>query len=194
MKLLLKVQGIMVQFNYSSNLLKLRGEFMEFRKAVASDIGAIMKIIKEAQDYFKENSIDQWQNNYPNIDTIEEDVKNGYGYVLEENGEIIGTVALSFDGEKTYDIIYEGEWLSKGEYGVIHRMAVSNSYKGRGLSSIIMKDVEEICLGRNIHSIKIDTHLENISMQRLIKKNNFKYCGIIYLDDGSERLAFEKIF
>ncbi len=170
------------------------GGRMEFRNAAASDIDGIMKNIKQAQAYFKENGVNQWQNNYPNNETIKNDIEKGYGYVLEDNGEIIGTVAVSFDGEKTYDVIYDGEWLSNGEYAVIHRMAVGNAYKGRGLSSVLIKYIENICLDKGVHSIKIDTHNENISMQRVIKKNNFKYCGIIYVEDKSARLAFEKIF
>lgn len=167
---------------------------MIFRKAIESDINGIMKIIKQAQDYFKENEIDQWQNNYPNTETTKDDIKSGYAYVLEDSGQIIGTVAVSFDGEKTYDIIYDGKWLSNDEYAVIHRMAVDNNYKGKGLSSVIIKNVEDVCLVKGVHSIKIDTHDDNNPMQRLIKKNNFKYCGIIYLDDKSKRIAFEKIF
>ena len=30
-------------------------------------------------------------------------------------------------------------------------------------------------------------------MQRLLEKSGFKYCGIILLEDNSERIAFEKI-
>ncbi len=167
---------------------------MEFRKATETDIEGIMKIIKQAQDYFKENGVNQWQNNYPNIETITDDIKNNYGYVLTENNHIIGTAAVSFDGEKTYQIIHDGQWLSDGEYAVIHRMAVDSAYKGRGLSSIIINNIEKMCMDRGIHSIKIDTHKENISMQNAIKKNNFKYCGIIYVQDNAERIAFEKIF
>lgn len=167
---------------------------MIFRKANESDIIDIMKVIKQAQDYFKENGIDQWQNNYPNTETISDDIKNKYAYVLEDNGQIIGTVAVSFEGEKTYDIIYDGQWLSNDEYAVIHRMAVDNNYKGEGLSSVIIKHIEDICLKKGVHSIKIDTHDENKSMQRVIKKNNFKYCGIIYVDDKEPRMAFEKLF
>ena len=167
---------------------------MEFRKAAASDVEDIMKIIKQAQAYFKENCVNQWQNNYPNNETIKNDIEKGYGYVLEDNGEIIGTVAVCFNGEKTYDIIYGGEWISSGEYAVIHRMAVDNAYKGAGLSSVIIKHIENICLDKGVHSIKIDTHSENTSMQRVIKKNNFKYCGIIYVEDKSSRVAVEKIF
>ena len=29
-------------------------------------------------------------------------------------------------------------------------------------------------------------------MQHLLDKNGFTYCGIIYLDDGTERLAYQK--
>ncbi len=166
---------------------------MEFRKAKESDIDSIMNIIKQAQDYFKESGIDQWQNNYPNIETIKNDIEKGYGYVLVNDGEVVGTVAVSFDGERTYENIYEGNWISNLDYAVVHRLAIDNRYKGQGLASVIMKSIEEMCLKRNVHSIRIDTHQDNKSMQRLIEKNGFKYCGIIYLADTSKRLAYEKL-
>ena len=53
---------------------------------------------------------------------------------------------------------------------------------------------QRVCLENNIHSIKIDTHKENLSMQKLLKKNNFSYCGIIYLESKAPRVAFEKLF
>ena len=166
---------------------------MDFRKAVKSDINRIMDIIKQAQDYFREKGIDQWQNNYPNYEVIRNDIEKGYGYVLLKEGKIIGTVAVSFDGEKTYDKIYDGKWISNLDYAVIHRLAIDSNYKGQGLASVIINNIEKICLTRNIHSIRIDTHEDNKSMQRLIDKNGFKYCGIIYLADGSKRLAYEKL-
>lgn len=166
---------------------------MEFRKAVESDIDRIMDIIRQAQAYFKKEGIDQWQNNYPNDEVIRDDIENGYGYVLLKEGEIVGTVAVSFDGEKTYNKIYGGKWLSNLPYAVIHRLAIDSNFKGQGLASVIIKNIEKMCLNRDIHSIRIDTHEDNKSMQRLIEKNGFQYCGIIYLEDNSERLAFEKL-
>ena len=41
-------------------------------------------------------------------------------------------------------------------------------------------------------NLKIDTHENNVVMQNLLKKNGFTYCGRIYVDDGGERLAFQK--
>lgn len=166
---------------------------MEFRKSVEADISNIMNIIKQAQAYFKEQGINQWQNDYPNSEVIGEDIANKYSYVLLKDKKILATAAISFDGEKTYEAIYEGKWISNNEYAVIHRIAVDNSYKGFGLSSEIIKNVEKLCLNNGVHSIKVDTHEENISMQKLLGKNQFKYCGIIYLEDGSKRIAFEKM-
>lgn len=166
---------------------------MKFRKAVESDIKEIISIINQAQIHFKECRIDQWQDNYPNIETIKKDIFNNYSYILSKDGIIVATVAISFQGEKTYETIYDGQWSSNDEYAVIHRLAVHEKYKGLGLSNKIIKNIEKMTLEKNIHSIKVDTHKDNISMKQVLIKNNFKYCGIIYLEDRSERIAFEKI-
>lgn len=165
---------------------------MEFRRSQVKDIDKIMTIIKQAQNYFKENNIDQWQNNYPNAEVINDDINKKYSYVLLKDNEIVATAAISFDGEKTYDTIYEGQWKTFNKYAVVHRIAVDNNLKGCGFAGMIMKEVEKLCIKNHVHSIKIDTHADNKSMQNLIKKSGFEYCGIIYLEDGNKRIAFEK--
>ncbi|MEL1135019.1 GNAT family N-acetyltransferase [Desulfitobacterium sp. THU1] len=166
---------------------------MEFRRAAFADINSIMKIIEQAQAYFKEAGINQWQNNYPNAEIIAEDIDNNHSYVLVNDGNVVATAAVSFDGEATYDIIYQGQWLSDHDYAVIHRLAVDDVYKGQGVSSLVINSVEQLCRNRGVESIKVDTHEGNIAMQKLLRKNKFQYCGIIYLKDGNKRIAFEKI-
>lgn len=166
---------------------------MDFRHTVKEDIEDILLIIKQAQAALKEAGIDQWQNNYPNYETISRDVDNKESYVLLEENNIVATTALSFQGEKTYQNIYDGRWISEGDYAVIHRIAVNHNCKGSGLASKMIHYVEKICLDKGVTSIKVDTHEKNLSMQRLLEKNKFQYCGIIYLEDGSKRVAFEKI-
>ena len=166
---------------------------MEFRKAVPSDLTRIMEIIKDAQLYLKELGIDQWQNQYPSEETILTDMQNGHGYVLLDEENIIATVAISFDGEPTYEHIYGGAWLSNQDYAVIHRLAVRKTSKGNGLSTDIMKLTEELCKECSITSIKIDTHEQNLGMQHILKKIGYTYCGVIYVEDGTKRLAYEKL-
>lgn len=166
---------------------------MEFRKTLEKDVDSVMEIIKQSQQYFKEQGIDQWQNGYPNSDVIKNDISNDHSFVLLKDKKIVATTALSFDGEETYNEIYEGKWLSNEDYAVIHRIAVDTSHKGSGLAGDIIKEVEKKCSGNGIKSIKVDTHEENKSMQKLLLKNGFDYCGVIYLEDGDKRIAFEKL-
>lgn len=167
---------------------------MLFRKSEKKDVKIIMEIINEAKEYFRENGIDQWQNGYPNEESILGDIAEGENYVLlNETGEILASCAVSFRGEKNYLIIERGKWKTENPYAVVHRVAVRNSLKGKGLSVILMEEAEKMCRERNIKSIRIDTHEDNKSMQKLILKCGFEYCGIIYVADGTERLAYEKI-
>lgn len=166
---------------------------MKLRKSKKDDLKYIIEIINEAKELLKESKIDQWQQGYPNEEVILRDIENQYSYVLEDNNKIIGTVALSFDKEKTYDLIYAGKWISNGEYAVIHRIATSRRYNIKGAGTEIIKSIEKICKDKGIKNIKIDTHEKNLVMQKLLNKNDFKYCGVIYLEDKAKRVAFEKV-
>jgi len=166
---------------------------MEIRKSAADDIGAIMKIIEQAQANFKKAGIDQWQDGYPNRGSIERDIENEESYVLIKDGEIAATGVVSFRKEEAYTRIYEGQWLSAGGYAVIHRVAVTNRYKGRRLSSAFMELAERLCRERGLRSVRADTHEQNLPMQTVLKNNGFQYCGVVYLGSGAKRLAFEKV-
>lgn len=170
------------------------GHHMEFRKTTPEDIPGIMRIIRQAQEYMKEQGIDQWQNNYPSETVFAEDIVHDYSYVMEEDGKIIGTMAVIFDGEPDYDKIYDGAWKTVGKpYAAIHRVAVDAQMKGRGIAGAMLLEAEKMCRVRGVGSMKNDTHRDNHSMQRMLRKNGFEYCGIIYLEDGEERIAFEKL-
>ena len=166
---------------------------MEFRQAKISDLDQIVEIIELSKKYLKETKVDQWQNGYPAKEDLRRDIESGNSYVLTNKNEIVATTVISLDGESTYNSIFNGEWITNTEYIVMHRVAVHDKYKGKGIFKELIKEAESLALNKGIFSIKIDTHRDNISMQRAVVKNNFKICGIIYLEDVSERIAFEKV-
>ena len=166
---------------------------MEFRQAKISDLDQIMVIIELSKKYLKETQVDQWQDGYPAKEDLRRDIESGNSYVLTNKDEIVATTVISLDGESTYNSIFNGEWITNEEYIVMHRVAVHDKYKGKGIFKELIKEAESLALNKGISSIKIDTHRDNISMQRAVVKNDFQKCGIIYLEDGSERIAFEKV-
>lgn len=159
---------------------------MLIRNTTTSDIEAVMQIYAGARQFMREcGNANQWGNSHPARELIESDVINKSGYVVEENGEIIGTFFFKIGEDKTYKKIYNGEWLNDKKYGVIHRIAVK--YHGRGIVGFVYNHCYNIT-----NNLRIDTHRDNIPMQRSLEKFGFKYCGIIHLENGDERIAYQK--
>lgn len=162
---------------------------MILRPTKIEDISRVIDIINQAKTYFKNNDIDQWQDGYPNEETIEKDIENNEAYVLEEDGVILGTCMVTIHVEPAYNRI-EGKWILNCPYICVHRIAVDNEYKGKGLASTILDQV--VAMYPDYHSVRMDTHHDNLSMQSFLTKYGFKYCGEITLKSGALRRAYEK--
>lgn len=165
---------------------------MKIRKTTTQDINQVMHLIQQAQAYFKSQGIDQWQDGYPNHEKIYEDIQHDISYVLEDEGEIIATAAISLADDPTYEVI-DGAWISDNPYAVIHRICVDNERKGKNIALQLLQYTQDLALNKGFRSIRIDTHQDNQSMQRFLLKHGFVYCGIITLESKALRLAYEKI-
>ena len=166
---------------------------MIIRPATHSDIPQMMPLFEAASRGLREMGVNQWQNGYPQPSLIEGDIAGGVSYVMEEDGEVIGTAVISFAGEPTYDYI-EGAWLSEErEFVVIHRQTIRPDRRGQRLSEQFFAFAEQLCRERGVQSMRIDTHEGNLPMQRAVERYGFVRCGVIYLDNGDPRLAYEKL-
>lgn len=167
---------------------------MKTRVAQMEDIQSILSLYVNAQKLLHSRGIDQWQDGYPNEASAKSDILTGKSYVLEENGKIIGTAYITAGTEPTYNKIFEGSWLCKcSKYVFIHRVAVDVNYSGKGLASVLFDLADEIAGKECVKSLRCDTHEDNIAMQKTLTRNGYQKCGIIFLEDGSKRLAYEKI-
>ena len=152
------------------------------RLAQINDLDEIMCMISEGRKHIQTYNIPQWINGYPSVDTITQDINNNRGYVLIDNDEIIGYfVVLKHD--PCYELI-DGKWIDDSEYVAIHRTVTK--YFNKGLGSKMFDEIKKY-----YDHIRVDTHEGNISMNKCLLKNNFKYCGVIHLEDGSPRNAYE---
>ena len=69
------------------------------RKATPADQAVIWEIVQQAILRRKNDGSSQWQDGYPNPDTIREDIENGFGYIFEIDGETTAYSALIFNNE-----------------------------------------------------------------------------------------------
>lgn len=161
-----------------------------FRKAEMTDAAKVWEIIAQAIERRRRDGSTQWQDGYPNTTSIQNDITDGCGYVIEIGSEIAAYCALIFDIEPAYEKI-EGKWHSDGPYAVIHRVAVSDAFAGQGLAKAVFKEAEKTVLQSGIKTIKVDTNFDNAAMLSILKSLGYQYRGEVYFR-GSARQAFEK--
>lgn len=158
------------------------------RPTAYTDLPFVMEIYETARRFMSQTgNANQWIDGYPPEQLIIDDIEKGFSYVcVNENHEIIGVFYYLQGEEPTYQNIYNGTWLSAEPYGVIHRIASSGKQKG----------IAETCINwclKKCGNMRIDTHRDNKVMQHILQKLDFEYCGIIYLKNGAERLAYQKV-
>jgi len=161
-----------------------------FRKATASDIPSIWIIIQQAIARRKNDGSKQWQDGYPNEAVLKQDVEKGVGYVLTNNDIFAGYAAILINDEPAYAEL-KGEWLTNGDFVVVHRLAVAESYIGKGLAQKIMLCTEELAMENDVFSVKVDTNFDNLPMLKIFEKLGYTYCGEVTFRGGT-RKAFEK--
>lgn len=160
---------------------------MNIRSARSGDLLQLMKIFGIARSYQRSHgNPTQWPDGYPDAEKVKQDINCGFCYVLEEQKRVIATFTMISGEEPTYQFIEEGRWINSTPYCTIHRVASDGTIKGVGAT--IMKWCSRQC-----SHIRIDTHRDNLVMQHVIEKSGFTYCGIIYAEDGTPRMAYELI-
>ncbi|HQQ99054.1 MAG TPA: GNAT family N-acetyltransferase [Cyclobacteriaceae bacterium] len=164
---------------------------LHLRAANMEDAPVIWQIFQLAIAQRKRDGSKQWQNNYPNENTVREDIEKEYCFVLTENDQVVACAAVIFEPEPAYNKI-DGAWLTHGDYAVIHRLALSDAVKGRGLAARFFELIEKFVISRGVPSIKIDTFFDNAPMLRLMEKLDYVYCGEVFFN-GAVCKAFEKL-
>lgn len=164
---------------------------MILRKATFSEIPVIWEILQQAINQRKQDGSEQWQNGYPNEQTVHNDLTEGSAYVLTNNTGILAYAAIVFGAEPAYNDI-KGKWLTNDEYVTIHRVAIANAVKGKGIATQLFKMIEELSIEQKVYSIKVDTNFDNVPMLKILDKLSYTYCGEIFFS-GASRRAYEKV-
>lgn len=171
------------------SILKLKvKKNMTIRLASAEDICEILDIYEGARVFMREvGNPNQWAGKYPDEETVKHDISERNLHVCESEGEILAVFYYREGNDPTYNVIHNVSWLNDEPYGVIHRIAVSDKARGKGVARLCFDYAFDKC-----GNVRIDTHRDNIPMQKALDKNGFVRCGIIYLANGDERIAYQR--
>ena len=154
------------------------------RNAVSADLPRIDDIYAYARDFMeKTGNPNQWGKTNPPHEWLVEDIRKQLLHVIEDDEGVHGVFYFYIGEDPTYGVIEDGAWHSDETYGTIHRIASDGS-------GGILRTAVEFCKTK-INHIRIDTHHDNIVMQKAVAKLGFERSGIIHLANGSPRIAYE---
>ena len=159
---------------------------MEIRLTTTADLDEVMEIYKKARAFMRSHdNPTQWAGGWPAREQIEYDIAHKQSFVCVHNGKIAGVMCFFIGTDPTYAKIEGGAWLSDTPYAVVHRIASSGEFKGTGTHMM------EWAYSQH-PNVRVDTHEDNYVMQNMVKKLGYTYCGIIRLENGDPRLAYQK--
>ncbi len=166
---------------------------MQIRPARREDLPAMEAIYEQAKEFMRETgNPNQWNGSYPEEGLLLCDMEHGNSYIVEENGQVIGTFAFIKGEDPTYRVIEDGMWMKEEPYGTVHRLASATGTHGVAAACFAWCRMQ--CEnGSGIAGLRADTHADNRVMQHVLEKNGFVRCGIIHLENGDPRIAYQYV-
>ena len=164
------------------------------RKAKISDLPEVKSLTGACAKAMIQKDIYQWNEHYPSLERLEQDIKNQELYVLEIKDEVLGIIVITTSKDEEY---YPIEWLSKTENNLyIHRLAIQPDHWGQGYAQRLMQFAENSAIQNNFESVRLDTFSQNKRNQKFYEARGYERLGNIYFPKQSEHsfYCYELLF
>ena len=157
------------------------------RNATLGDLDHIMEMVDHSRSIMRANGNNSQWGGYPGRDLIGNDITTGIGHVMTEGSRVVGYFAMLTQPEPTYEYIEDGLWLDDTTpYVTLHRLACVPGVQGIARCAFEWGEA-------HAPSVRVDTHLDNHIMLHIINGRGYTRCGVVYMQDGSPREAFQKM-
>jgi ribosomal protein S18 acetylase RimI-like enzyme len=149
-----------------------------------------MSLIRAAVKKMIAGGLYQWDEHYPNLDIITDDVKAGNLYKISEKDRIAGVMVLNEQYPPEYDDLV---WEDKGgRFLCVHRLCVHPDCQGQGYSKKLMHFAEEHAKKNGCSSIRLDTNTGNNRALALYDSLKYRRVGTVTFRKGFFQV-FEKV-
>ncbi|TWR25910.1 GNAT family N-acetyltransferase [Mucilaginibacter pallidiroseus] len=152
---------------------------MIIREANLADVSAIMQIVKDVVPLMQAAGNFQWSDDYPNPDVFESDIALNQLWVVEDDGNVVGVAAITTEQYAEYAQL---GWDINEIAIVVHRLAVSPHFQGRGIAAALVAEADREAARRGIKLLRVDTNSQNKAIQKLFPKMGYDFGGEITLE------------
>ena len=152
------------------------------RKAQKRDVKSVYLMYKELLVYEKEHiSYSNWVLDvYPTKDTAEAGFRDGTLYVIEENGELCGSIILNSIQPDIYGSIHWEYKHNPEDILVVHTLCVPPSKAGKGYGKQLIDFAFKKAAEMGISAVRLDTFAKNEPAAALYRSSGFRYAGTAF--------------
>ncbi len=164
---------------------------MTLRLATAADLPAVLALLRAVVPGMNASGNFQWTADYPNEAVFQNDLRNGWLWTVELDGQVAGVAALTPEQDVEYA---QADWDAAEEAITVHRLAVHPQFQGRGVAAALMVQAERLAAERGFPAVRVDTNSENAATQALFPKLGYRFAGEIPLGfrPGLRFFCYEK--
>ena len=118
-----------------------------------------------------------WDEDYPNKETAEHDIDNGWLYTLKKQNKIVAVVSIGDLGD-----LSDLEWKPKNPCELA-RIGVRPELHKQGIGTLLLQHCFEIAKKQGFDGIRILVADKNTAALALYEKNGFERCGEVFRYD-----------
>ena len=151
---------------------------MKIQLAQSNQVKEVFSILSNCKTQLEAQGIFQWLDSYPNLSTVECDIKNGYLYCAVVENQCVGTISINNEQDPEYATVAWNDHTGKAL--VIHRLAVDPAYQGQGIAKRLMDFAEQYGIDNNFSSIRFDAFSANKQSLQFYEKRGYQKRGEVF--------------
>lgn len=141
------------------------------RRAAPAEASRVSQLLQACgKDIQNRLGLNNWAVPYP-LELVQAQAEAGFVWVLEEEGQFLGTFTLDF----TLPDEYQPDWFTEphAPAAYLHRLAVAPDIQGRGLGGYALREVERVAREAGAHWLRFDAYSRNAGIQTFYRKQGF---------------------
>lgn len=152
---------------------------MKLNQAVIEDYDSIIAFYDDVTDRTpKLATYARWsKRKHPTLEGIRDYIEEGSMYLYKEGNVIVGAVAVTMYQGEDYHAIEWSQQVADDKAAVMHVLAVSPDYQGKGIGSDMVREAINLAKENGMQAIRLDALASNTPAHRMYERLDFEYRG-----------------
>ena len=152
---------------------------MKLNQAVIEDYDSIIAFYDDVTDRTPElATYARWsKRKHPTLEGIRAYIEEGSMYLYKEGNVIVGAVAVTMYQGEYYHAIEWSQQVADDKAAVMHVLAVSPDYQGKGIGSDMVREAINLAKENGMQAIRLDALASNTPAHRMYGRLGFEYRG-----------------